>query len=346
VKNKDKKVFVGLSGGVDSSVAALLLKKDGYEVVGVHLRCWNKDGCDEPEAEDARRVADKLKIPFYVLDMEREYKERVVDYMIKGYERGITPNPDIACNREIKFGLFLEKALSMGADFVATGHYAKIREENGEYHMYAGEDKNKDQSYFLWALTEDQLKHTLFPIGELTKDEVRKLAKEAKLPTADKKDSQGICFIGEVTLKDFLGEYLPKKRGNARNTLGEILGTHEGAHFYTIGQRHGLGISSDEPYYVADKNTETNTVVLAKKGDPSLEREEIEIFDVNLVNKDIPERVLVRVRYRQPLQGAKIKLKGDRGKIVFDEPQEFVAEGQSAVFYSEKEGLLGGGVII
>jgi len=234
----------------------------------------------------------------------------------------------------------------MGADFVATGHYAKIREENGEYHIYAGEDKNKDQSYFLWALTEDQLKHTLFPIGELTKDEVRKLAKEAKLPTAGKKDSQGICFIGEVTLKDFLGEYLPKKRGNARNTLGEILGTHEGAHFYTIGQRHGLGISSDEPYYVADKNTETNTVVLAKKGDPSLEREEIEIFDVNLVNKDIPERVLVRVRYRQPLQGAKIKLKGDRGKIVFDEPQEFVAEGQSAVFYSEKEGLLGGGVII
>jgi len=210
VSNKNKKIFVGLSGGVDSSVAALLLKKEGHDVVGVHLRCWNKNGCDEPEAEDARRVADKLGIPFYVLDMEKEYKERVVDYMIKGYEEGITPNPDVACNREIKFGLFLEKALSMGGDFVATGHYARLREvksKNGEsktiYKLYAGKDENKDQSYFLWALGQDQLKHAVFPLGELTKQEVRQIAKEANLPTADKKDSQGICFIGEVTLKDF-----------------------------------------------------------------------------------------------------------------------------------------------
>lgn len=346
-KTNRKKVFVGLSGGVDSSVAALLLKNEGYDVVGVHLRCWNKNGCDVPEAEDARRVADKLEIPFYVLDMEKEYKERVVDYMIRGYEQGVTPNPDVACNREIKFGLFLEKALEMGADFVATGHYVKIKEENGEYHIYAGKDENKDQSYFLWTLAQNQLKHVILPIGDLEKEEVRKLAKDAKLPTADKKDSQGICFIGEVTLKDFLGEYLPKRRGNVRSTSGEILGTHEGAHFYTIGQRHGLGIAGNEPYYVADKDTETNIVVLAKKDDPLLRRSEIEIADVNLINKEIPKEVFVRVRYRQPLQKAKLyNLSPNTHSLVFEKPQEFVAEGQSAVFYSEKGELLGGGVIV
>jgi len=346
VKKENKKVFVGLSGGVDSSVAALLLKNEGYDVVGIHLRCWNKNGCDEPEAEDARRVADKLKIPFYVLDMEKEYKERVVDYMIEGYKKGITPNPDVMCNREIKFGLFLEKALSMGGDFVATGHYAKIKEENGEYHIYAGRDDNKDQSYFLWALRQEELKHAMFPLGDLTKEKVRKIAKEADLPTADKKDSQGICFIGEVTLKDFLEEYLPKKRGNARTSSGEILGTHEGAHFYTIGQRHGLGIAGSEPYYVADKDVETNTIVLATRDDSTLKRKEIEVVDINLINKELPSDVLVRVRYRQPLQSAKMKIDRGRTKIVFENSQEFVAPGQSAVFYDKDSQMLGGGVII
>ena len=367
-----KKVFVGLSGGVDSSVAALLLKNQSYDVVGIHLRCWNKNGCDEPEAEDARRVADKLEVPFYVLDMEKEYKERVVDYMIKGYEAGITPNPDVVCNREIKFGLFLEKALSMGADFVATGHYARIQEvkskkENRKaqttesynlkpktYHLFEAKDKNKDQSYFLWTLTQDQLKHVIFPIGDLTKDEVRKIAKKTGLPTAEKKDSQGICFIGEITLKDFLEEYLPKKKGNARTTSGEILGTHEGAHFYTIGQRHGLGVSGNDPYYVAEKNTKTNTVVLATRDDPALKHEEVTLTDMNFIDgdkqretKNKPLDVLARIRYRAPLAKAKLyKLSPKTRNLVFDTPVEFVASGQSAVFYTKDGELLGGGAIL
>ena len=363
MESKDKKVFVGLSGGVDSSVAALLLKNEGYNVVGIHLRCWNKDGCDVPEAEDARKVADKLGIPYYVLDMEKEYKERVVDYMIEGYKKGITPNPDVMCNREIKFGLFLEKALSMGGDFVATGHYARKREETRDpeaeqarygagkgqgtrYELWAAKDKNKDQSYFLWALTQDQLEHVMFPLGELTKEEVRKVAKEAGLPTAEKKDSQGICFIGEVTLKDFLEEYLPKRRGNVRTPSGEILGTHDGAHFYTVGQRHGLGISGDDPYYVAGKDMETNTVVLATRDDETLKQGEIEITDINLINKNIPEDVLIRVRYRQLLQKAKVKMQNKNIRVIFESPQEFITPGQSAVLYSNEGELFGGGVIL
>ncbi|KKU11713.1 MAG: tRNA-specific 2-thiouridylase MnmA [Parcubacteria group bacterium GW2011_GWB1_45_7] len=377
VKEKDQltkqtngKVFVGLSGGVDSSVAALLLKNQGYDVVGVHLRCWNKNGCDEKDAEDAKRVADKLEIPFYVLDMEKEYKERVVDYMIKGYENGITPNPDVACNREIKFGLFLEKALLTGADYVATGHYTRLEAQQitnsksqidrphnlkpKTYHLFEAKDKSKDQSYFLWTLTQNQLKHIIFPVGDLTKTEVRKIAKEAGLPTAEKKDSQGICFIGEVTLKDFLEEYLPRKRGNARTTSGEILGTHEGAHFFTIGQRHGLGISINEPYYVAGKDTETNTVILATRDDPALKQKEVTLADVNFVDgdkrqetRDKPLDVLARVRYRAPLVKAKLSnLSPATYNLVFELPQEFVAPGQSAVFYSESGELVGGGIII
>ncbi|OGY57842.1 MAG: tRNA 2-thiouridine(34) synthase MnmA [Candidatus Colwellbacteria bacterium RIFCSPHIGHO2_02_FULL_45_17] len=369
-KQTNGKVFVGLSGGVDSSVAALLLKNQGYDVVGVHLRCWNKNGCDEKDAEDAKRVADKLEIPFYVLDMEKEYKERVVDYMIKGYENGITPNPDVACNREIKFGLFLEKALLTGADYVATGHYTRLEAQQitnsksqidrphnlkpKTYHLFEAKDKSKDQSYFLWTLTQNQLKHIIFPVGDLTKTEVRKIAKEAGLPTAEKKDSQGICFIGEVTLKDFLEEYLPRKRGNARTTSGEILGTHEGAHFFTIGQRHGLGISINEPYYVAGKDTETNTVILATRDDPALKQKEVTLADVNFVDgdkqqetRDKPLDVLARVRYRAPLVKAKLSnLSPATYNLVFELPQEFVAPGQSAVFYSESGELVGGGIII
>ena len=357
---RGKKVFVGLSGGVDSSVAAYLLKEQGYDVVGVHLRCWNKNGCDVPEAEDARRVADKLEIPFYVLDMEREYKKRVVDYMIEGYKNGITPNPDVACNREIKFGLFLEKALSMGADYVATGHYARLQETSDKrqetsYSLLTAKDKNKDQSYFLWTLTQNELKRVIFPIGGLTKTEVRQIAKSAGLPTANKKDSQGICFIGEVTIKDFLEEYLPKRRGNAKTTSGEILGTHEGAHFFTVGQRHGIGISvGQEPYYVARKDTETNTVILAKQDDPMLRQKDVTIKDVNFIderNRQFKDKaaidVLARTRYRAPLVKAKLSSIGDDSyNLEFDEPQMFIAPGQSAVFYTKKGELIGGGVIV
>jgi len=346
VNNKAKKVFVGLSGGVDSSVSAYLLNKEGYDVVGIHLRCWNKDGCDEREAEDARRVAEKIGIPFYVFNLEKEYKKRVVDYMIEGYKDGITPNPDIMCNKEIKFGLFLDKALALGADYVATGHYVKLKKQNGTYELHEAKDKNKDQSYFLWTLTQNQLNHSLFPLGDLTKPEVRKIAKEAGLPTADKKDSQGICFIGKVTLKEFLGEYLPKSEGDVLNTDGEVVGSHDGSYFYTIGQRHGLGISGGEPYYVADKDVRANTVTLATREDEDLYQKEIVITDINLIRDEkVPSEVDVRIRYRQPLKIASIVFEANRARLVFNESQEFVAPGQSAVFYNRDGKMLGGGVI-
>jgi len=344
--DNNNKVFVGLSGGVDSSVTAHLLKKDGYDVVGIHLRCWNKNGCDEKEAEDARRVAEKLEIPFYVFDLEKEYKKKVVDYMIDGYKKGITPNPDVMCNREIKFGLFLEKAIERGADFVATGHYVKLIEKKGIYHLFEGKDKNKDQSYFLWTLTQKELEHSLFPLGDLTKPEVRSIAKEVELPTAEKKDSQGICFIGKVTLKEFLEEYLPKKEGNILSSSGEILGKHDGAHFYTIGQRHGLGVSSTEPMYVSDTDIKENTVTLATHESKSLYRGQVGIVGINLIaDTKIPKKVLVRIRYRQTLQKAKINIDGDSAKVIFDKPQEFVASGQSLVFYNKRGEMLGGGII-
>src|SRR5580704_3854182 len=208
-----KTVFVGMSGGVDSSVTTLLLKKQGYNVVGVFMRCYNLDGCAERDAEDARRVAEHIGIPFYVWDFEEEYKQRVVEYMIEGYRAGITPNPDVMCNKEIKFGLFLEKALAAGADFVATGHYVKIKKTLKGAGLFAARDTNKDQSYFLWTLTQKQLAHCLFPIGDYIKPEVRAIARRAGLPTAAKKDSQGICFLGNINLADFLKQSIPERRG-------------------------------------------------------------------------------------------------------------------------------------
>lgn len=352
---KKNRVFVGLSGGVDSSVAAYLLKKQGYEVVGVHLRCWNRGGCDVPEAEYARRVAGHLSIPFYIFDMEDEYRKAVVEYMIDGYKKGITPNPDVMCNKEIKFGLFLRKTLEMGADYIATGHYVRLEQESG-YSLYSARDTSKDQSYFLWTLAQNQLKYSLFPIGAYTKREIRSIAKKAGLPTADKKDSQGICFIGDVDVKEFLAEYLPKKKGKILDTNGKTLGFHDGIQFYTIGQRHGLGIGGGTPYYVSSKDKKTNTLVVAKgDDDKGLYQEEVNLTNVNLINKvNIPKEgleVLCRVRYRQPLFKARVfKIQNSKFKIQFDSPQKFIAPGQSAVFYSlgktkEKE-MLGGGVIL
>ncbi len=360
-----KLVFVGLSGGVDSSVAAYLLKQDGYDVVGVHLRCWNVEGCDVREAEDARRVANKLDIPFYVFDMEEEYKAKVVEYMIQGYRNGITPNPDVACNKEIKFGLFMDKAVEMGADYVATGHYVKVAKSGAGYSLFEAKDKNKDQSYFLWTLTQKQLERCLFPIGDYIKPEVRAIAEEAGLPTAHKKDSQGICFIGKVSIADFLSRYIPEEKGAILNTKGEKVGEHNGAQFYTIGQRH-LGVNlkaprsprpgsdNTQPVYVSDKDVRTNTLVVAEgDSNPVLYRTEVVLSDINLINSGSDSlsksggSILARVRYRQPLSKATLTIESDeRARLVFSRPQKFVAPGQSAVIYSEDGEMLGGGVII
>ncbi|MEK7195173.1 MAG: tRNA 2-thiouridine(34) synthase MnmA [Patescibacteria group bacterium] len=347
---KAAKVFVAMSGGVDSSVAAALLKKKGYGVTGVFMRCYNLDGCEERDARDARRVAAKLKIPFYAWDFEKEYKKAVVKYMVDGYRRGITPNPDVMCNKKIKFGLFLKKALRSGAEYVATGHYARLREKDGKFSISTARDRNKDQSYFLWTLGQKELRHSLFPVGGYVKSTVRKFAKEFGLHTAGKKDSQGICFLGKVSIYDFLRERLPEKRGLILDASGNKLGEHLGAHFYTIGQRHGLGISGSHPYYVAGKNIKRNEIVVVEgDANPALYKKELILSSVNWTHGNaprLPVTVLARVRYRQPLSKAKITKNGKSYKLIFARPQRFVAPGQSAVFYMEQGEMLGGGVIL
>ena len=356
-----KKVFVAMSGGVDSSVAAGLLKKEGYEVIGAHMKCFNVDGCAAHDAEDARKAAEVLGIPFYVFDFEKEYKDKVVEYMVDGYRKGITPNPDVMCNKEIKFGLFLKKALELGADYVATGHYVRIKNkesriENGgfkigkkkeknssftnRYSLFSARDSNKDQSYFLWTLTQNQLKYCLFPLGDITKPEVRKLAKKFKLPNAEKKDSQGICFLGQVDIKDFLKKYIPEKKGIILNTKGEIIGEHKGAHLYTIGQRSiGVG-GAKKPLYIAEKDIKENALLVAEEDEEILTRKEVELVSVNLINpelgiknKELRINVLARVRYRQPLFPALFTIHDSSFKLIFDKPVKFIASGQSAVFY-------------
>lgn len=355
-----KKVFVGMSGGVDSSVAAMLLKNSGYDVVGVFMRSYNVDGCAERDAQDARRVAEHIGIPFYVWDFETEYKRAVVDYMIEGYRQGITPNPDVICNKEIKFGLFLKKALALGADYVATGHYVKIGMVSGRYSLFAADDKNKDQSYFLWTLRQEQLKHCMFPLGDLEKPAIRELARKADLPTADKKDSQGVCFLGKVNVAQFLKQYIPGKKGDIVNLAGEKVGEHDGIFYYTIGQRQGLNLGmtnsylgmkgehETKPFYVAAKDIKENRLVVAEGEDnPALFRSTLKLKGLNMIGK-LPKtsEVLARVRYRQPLSPATLVMHGpDEASLVFGEPQKFVAEGQSAVFYRPTGEMLGGGVI-
>lgn len=359
---KSAKVFVGMSGGVDSSVTAALLKRRGFAVIGVHIKCWSPTGdCGVTDAEDARRVAEKLDIPFYVWNFEDEYKKRVVDYMIEGYRAGLTPNPDVMCNREIKFGIFLEKALRLGADFVATGHYVRLTVRNRmidskksrttDYGLRIAKDKNKDQSYFLWTLTQGQLAHCLFPIGEYEKKEVREMARKFDLPTAEKKDSQGICFMGHVTIDDFLKEYIPEQPGNIVTPDGAVVGHHGGVHPYTVGQRHGIRIGGTGPYYVTKKDLETNTLVVARGNEaPELLRDSVELTGVTMIHSAAgdteKQEVLARIRYRQPLSKAMLKkTEKDRWRLEFHAPQKFVAEGQSAVFYDSRGEMLGGGII-
>lgn len=341
----NKKVFVGMSGGVDSSVTAALLKEQGYLVTGVYMKNWSQDlpgfACPwKEDYQDAKRVAVQLGIDFQMYDFETQYRQKVVDYMVAEYQAGRTPNPDIMCNQEIKFKLFLDTALENGADMVATGHYARI--SNGT--LLTGMDKNKDQSYFLYRVDEAALKKSLMPIGEMEKPTVRKLAAKLGLATADKKDSQGICFVGKVGIKDFLLHELGEQpSGPIIDQTGKMIGEHDGAIFYTIGQRHGLNVGGGLPYYVSRKDIGSNTIyVTTDLDDKSLWNQDLALQDLHWINNSPDENKLyqVRLRYRGPLVGCKIK--GD--DLLLDEPQRGVAAGQSAVIYDRYQ-VLGGGII-
>lgn len=393
------KIVVGLSGGVDSSVAAYLLQKQGHDVVGLFMRNWNdasvtlEDECPWIEdSNDALMVAQKLGIPFQVIDMSDLYKERIVDYMFAEYEQGRTPNPDVLCNREVKFDVFLETALELGAEKVATGHYARLdsfQNESGEdiYQLLAGKDNNKDQSYFLCQLSQQQLSKALFPIGELTKPEVREIAKELGLVTAEKKDSQGLCFIGKVSLPEFLKQQLQPKEGEIveifndfkgfsnetpqfstkkeeleflaakikySNTDGKVIGTHQGAQYYTIGQSKGLGIGGHkESCFIISRDMENNILYVGEgKNFPGLFRKALKIKgeDIHWIREDLrlqngkSMEVLARIRYRQPLEKATLHQFEDDLFIEFENPQSAIAEGQFAAWYLGEE-LLGSGVI-
>lgn len=341
---KQQTVFVGLSGGVDSSVAALRLKRAGYRVVGVFIKVWQPDfiRCDwEQERLDAMRVAAHLEIPFMTFDAREVYKKEVADYFINAYKEGRTPNPDVACNQYVKFGAFLDFACKHGADAVATGHYAQVRD--GE--LYRGKDREKDQSYFLYTLTREQLAYIRFPVGESTKDVIRREAKRADLPTFEKKDSQGICFLGAIDMKEFLSHYIPDQPGDVSDEEGEIIGTHDGVFFYTLGQRHGFTVTKrkdgDAPWYVTKKDLENN--VLSVSHTPPKTSGTITLSDTNWIKEVLKKgtHYQAQIRYRQvpfPVlfeSAGRFKIQGET-----DTP----APGQSCVLY-DNDRLVGGGII-
>ena len=359
-EERNKKVVVAMSGGVDSSVAAALLKRAGVDVIGVFMKFWSEskkgelagfNRCCSLEAEKrARKVAKILKIPFYVFNFEKEFKKKIVDCFLKEYRAGRTPNPCVVCNKEIKFGLLLEKALRLNADFVATGHYAKIkkienRKQKIEYRLLKGRDKNKDQSYFLWQLNQKQLKHVLFPVGDFNKVQVRKLAKKFKLPAFEVPESMEICFV-QITINDFLKKYLKEKVGNIVDKKGRILSRHQGLWFYTIGQRKGIGLAGG-PYYVLDKDFKKNLLIVTKTR-KDLYKKELMVKNVNWVlgkSPKLPLKIKAKIRYRhKPVSATIYKIQDTKYKILFDNPQPAITPGQSVVFYRGQE-LLGGGII-
>lgn len=356
-KPEETRVVLGMSGGVDSSVAALLLKQQGYDVIGIFMKNWDDSDefghCSaEADFQDVRRVCDQLDIPAYSVNFEEEYAEKVFKYFLDEYKKGRTPNPDVMCNREIKFGEFLEKALELDADYIATGHYARVNYIDGEYQLLRGVDNNKDQSYFLNALNQYQLSKAMFPIGNLTKLELRKIAEEAGLATAKKKDSTGICFIGERDFREFLGQFLPAQPGEIRTIDDEIIGAHQGLMYYTLGQRKGIGIGGQgtgEPWFVVGKDLEKNILYVAQGGDhPSLYSKGLLATDVNWISqKEKGNRFTctAKFRYRQPDQNITVLLCTDNTcEVIFEKPQKAITPGQAVVFY-DGDVCLGGGTI-
>lgn len=383
-----KRVVIGLSGGVDSSVAAFLLKEQGYDVVGLFMRNWHDTtgtlAGDCPWQDDqmfAELVAKRLDIPFHYVDLSEQYRQRVVDYMFAEYERGRTPNPDVLCNREIKFDVFLKEALKLGADYVATGHYCRKEEKDGTFRLLAGADPNKDQSYFLCQLSQEQLRRAMFPIGDMLKPEVRRVAEEQKLATAKRKDSQGICFVGKVDLPTFLQQKLAARTGDIIEIAaswpgygaqpdesleglsapfvytpgdGRKVGEHSGAHFYTIGQRKGLNVGGrPEPLFIIATDTAHNVIYVGQgQSHPGLYRRGLHIRpeEMHWTRPDLAfepgasHRYGIRIRYRQPLQAGTLHVTGQGGYIVFDQPQRGVTPGQFAAWYDGDE-LIGSGVI-
>lgn len=343
-------VYVGMSGGVDSSVTAALLKEQGYNVVGVYMKNWTKDLPGMPcpwkeDFQDAKRVAVQLDIEFKVYDFQKEYHQKVVDYMIDEYKSGRTPNPDIMCNQEVKFKLFLDAALDDGADMIATGHYAKV--SDGQ--LLVADNNDKDQTYFLYRVKEEALKKTLMPVGDFkTKAEVRAMAKKLGLVTSNKKDSQGICFVGKVGIKDFLRQYIEAEPGVIVDQDGRQIGHHEGAIFYTIGQRHGLNVGGGLPYYVIGKDMGKNEVyVTTDINDKNLWSNQLKLTDLHWINKppQTGENYQVRTRYRAPLVEAKVRVADGTASLELTDEIRAITPGQSAVIY-DKDRVVGGGIVI
>ncbi|NYV27234.1 tRNA 2-thiouridine(34) synthase MnmA [Streptobacillus felis] len=352
-----KKVVLGMSGGVDSSVAAILLKEAGYEVIGVFMKNWEEKDENgvcmaDIDYEDVIAVAEQLEIPYYSVNFVKEYWDRVFEYFLSEYRLARTPNPDVMCNKEIKFKAFLDYANKLGADYIATGHYARLTtNEKGEKVLLRGIDNNKDQSYFLCGLSQKQLEKVLFPIGEYEKPKIREIAEKYNLKTAKKKDSTGICFIGEKNFNEFLSKYLPAQDGDIVDINGKVLGRHHGLMYYTIGQRKGIGLGNTkegtgEPYFVVDKNVEKNELVVAQGDDNLLYSKGLIANNFNFINQiELPYRCTVKFRYRQNDVSAIIdKVGEDKYKVIFDEKQRAVTLGQIVVLY-DGEKCLGGGII-
>ena len=352
-----RKILVGLSGGVDSAVAALLLKEQGYDVSGAYIRTWMNEemplaDCPaQQDIEDSRAVAQRLGIDYEVVNLVNEYREHVVNYLVAGYQRGITPNPDMMCNREMKFGIFPNYALEQGFDGIATGHYARKRgNPDGSFDLFEGADNNKDQTYFLALLRQKQIVPALFPVGELQKPQVRELAERHNLPNARKKDSQGICFLGDMNINRFLEYYIEDKPGDIVSAEGKTLGRHRGLHRYTTGQRRGVNVPSNtdnEAYVVTRLDLDRNELVVAfdQPSSPGLYTSEVELHGLSFLNQRISEpcRLLAKPRYRDPSQGITYTPQGeDRAKVIFDQPQRALSSGQILALY-DGDKLLGGG---